>query len=466
MEISRLKWPANHPILPDLDINLLDDTGIPYKTIIIAGDNGLGKSTILRDIHYMIMGEPSGFEAFEYNLGGGSYVATQKDDDNINVKKEGGKFEPVQLVHKIFPEKFGQWQTYGDMDDFAPQNHSSFLSNTSTDFFESEDNGGKYSSVKNHLITLERQDNEKYRQMNSEYDSKGLPLMSVADFNSTLSQVEKFRCAFDKVYDVLKFDKIMSEQDNTRVLFTKTDNEEIDIDDLSTGEKQVVFRASSVLAYGKDAKVVLVDEPELGMHPRWISKMLPFYQDLLKDPTTGNQKSQLFVTTHSDFIIREAVKDKDILIVRLTKSGKKLICNKPDDMVLNSPTAAEINYVVFGISSSDYHIQLFSQLHNEIISNDSKKCHISDADKSIRGQSLFNIAEHLKKYEYVQIHKGGKISTYDTLPAYVRNCIDHPGSPDSSGNVQEYDSKELESSIKLLRNLIKAQKAGTYDYTK
>lgn len=463
MEITRLKWDIHHPILAGLDLDLTDNHGNPYKTIIIAGDNGIGKTTILQSIHDIMSGECCDLEAFEYNIGVDKYVASTVDNNHIKVKKEGGDFENVQLAcARRNPFDFGE---FGAMDEYAPQKFSAAMSPASTDFNSSIGNNDGYDAIKQHLITLERQDNEAYRTMNIELEANGQQPISVSSFNRTDSKLEQFKRTFNEMFEDLKFHCVKSTVKDTRAIFTKNSNEEIDIDKLSTGEKQIVFRGSAILTQAKTSDVVLIDEPEISMHPRWMEKVLKFYKGLVTDHNTNTQNSQLFITTHSDAIIRKAVEEGDVLIIRLTKNGNHVVSNKPEDMVLSSPTSAEINYAVFGIYSTDYHIQLFAQLHNEIIANDSSKGKITKADASIEGQSQCT-PQYLKRYENTSVTGGRSPIVYDTLPCYVRNCIDHPNSPDSRGIIQKYTPQELKDSTDFLRTLIIEQKNGRYDFTK
>lgn len=463
MEITRIKWDNNHPILSGLDLNLINNHGNPYKTIIIAGDNGIGKTTILQSILDIMTGESCDFEAFEYNIGPEKYVASAVDSSHIKVKKEGGDFENVQLLHaRRNPFDFGE---FGSMDDYAPQKFSAVMSAASTDFNSSVEVKDDYNAIKQHLIALERQDNEAYKAKNMELEANGQQPISISSFNRTDSKLELFKRTFNEMFEDLKFRCVKSGVEDTRAIFTKNSNEEIDIDKLSTGEKQIVFRGSAILTQAKESDVVLIDEPEISMHPRWLEKVLKFYKGLVTDQTTHTQNSQLFITTHSDAIIRKAVEEGNALIIRLTKNGTHVVSNKPDDMVLSSPTSAEINYAVFGIYSIDYHIQLFAQLHNEIIANDSSKGSIKKADTSIKGQSQC-VARYRKRYENTSTPGGGSPIIYDTLACYVRNCIDHPDSPDSRGTIQKYTPQELRDSIEFLRALIIEQKNGHYDFTK
>lgn len=49
MKIQRIKY-ANHPIMGDLSLSFTDESEKPYATIVFAGENGTGKTTILRTI--------------------------------------------------------------------------------------------------------------------------------------------------------------------------------------------------------------------------------------------------------------------------------------------------------------------------------------------------------------------------------------------------------------------------------
>ncbi|WP_423814924.1 AAA family ATPase, partial [Pseudomonas viridiflava] len=50
MKLRKVKW-NKHPILGDLSLDFVNhDTGEPYNSILLAGENGTGKSTILEAI--------------------------------------------------------------------------------------------------------------------------------------------------------------------------------------------------------------------------------------------------------------------------------------------------------------------------------------------------------------------------------------------------------------------------------
>ena len=57
--------------------------------------------------------------------------------------------------------------------------------------------------------------------------------------------------------------------------------------------------------YDCSDSIIIVDEPEISMHPRWQRKIFSFYSDLFKTET--EQKSQIFFATHSEYVLKDAM---------------------------------------------------------------------------------------------------------------------------------------------------------------
>lgn len=462
MKITRLKWPDSHPVLKGLDLNLLKPDHTPYNNIIIAGDNGLGKTTILESIADLMNGKCCSFESFQYQNNGDRFDARLKEEDTFQLSQNGGDYTDVEL--SSYHEHIGDLDvvSISDLDEYAPQKHIVRYSKATTAFEAVKENE---TSVRDLLIVLEHQDNEDYRVQNIVAEQKGNALFSPSDFKNRLSRVEKFRKAFNQIFDNIEFAGIKTEAEKISVLFSKNNQSAYDIQHLSTGEKQVVYRGTELLNGSNKVSVALIDEPELSMHPLWQSKIIGYYQSLFFDAVTHQQNAQIFMATHSDRIIADALKDVDTLVVRLKEDNGHLTANPAGECVLDTPSAAEINYLAFGIYTIEYHILLFSQLHNTIAANRNQMdITIKDTDQSITQQAEYDSNIHAKQYAYTN-NRNGNTSTYYSLPAYVRNCIDHPGAINPNTQQENaYNEAELQVSTELLRTLIKAQKNQTYQY--
>ena len=94
-----------------------------------------------------------------------------------------------------------------------------------------------------------------------------------------------------------------------------------ELNTLSTGEKQVVFRAGFLLQnlVSVSEGIVLVDEPELSLHPEWQAKIVDFYVALLSD--SQGRHPQIILSTHSPFIVHGAAGAKPIILEKNSVTG-------------------------------------------------------------------------------------------------------------------------------------------------
>lgn len=254
-------------------------------------------------------------------------------------------------------------------------------------------------------------------------------------------KISRFESAFNTFFESLKFKKVdISSVDEKKILFEKYGTE-IPLDSLSTGEKQIVFRGAYLLknSHNMNGGVVLIDEPELSMHPKWQEKILQYYRSLFT--TNGSQSAQMIIATHSEYILRSALENPDdILIITLNQSENGIKRKKiTAPTVLPSITSAETNYLAFRIISNDYHIELYGYLQNKLQMNTVKNC-----DSYIATCAPYDSRKHARPSSHTV---NGHTTQYQTLPTYIRNAIDHP----ASGNT--FTAEDLKCSIELLIEL-------------
>lgn len=77
MKIRKVKW-ANHPILGNLELDFVNPvTNKPYSTIVLAGENGTGKTTILETLNtFLSIGSFEPFDGIEYEVEDKRYILT------------------------------------------------------------------------------------------------------------------------------------------------------------------------------------------------------------------------------------------------------------------------------------------------------------------------------------------------------------------------------------------------------
>ncbi len=231
----------------------------------------------------------------------------------------------------------------------------------------------------------------------------------------------------------MRYEKVDDLNGEKTILFSKNNNL-IPIDKLSTGEKQIVFRGVFLLRNTKilDGATILIDEPELSMHPKWERKILSYYKKLFS--MSGKQDAQILFATHSDHVLREALVDtSNNLVTTLEEKNGVIACrhiNTPS--ILPSVTTAETTYLAFDVVSNDYHIELYGFIQDKFGVHTVKDC-----DNFITNHVNYDPI----KYSRPSAHR---TTTYNTLSTYIRNCIHHP----DSGNT--FTEQDLRTSIEFL----------------
>lgn len=80
--IRKIKW-NNHDVLGNLELDFTKPDGSIYNTIVLAGENGTGKTTILETLStFLNLGSIEAFEYISYMADGMPYTITPKPDDN------------------------------------------------------------------------------------------------------------------------------------------------------------------------------------------------------------------------------------------------------------------------------------------------------------------------------------------------------------------------------------------------
>ena len=288
------------------------------------------------------------------------------------------------------------------------------------------------------FVDIVAQDEHEYTVINEGKDHQHT--ITVEDFRLNHSKQYRFVRAFDAFFADrgLKYGEVKNVEGNKEILFEKG-TKQILIDDLSTGEKQIVYRG------------MFVDEPELSMHPLWQKKILPFYENLFKDGA-GLRTAQMFFATHSNFVVDSSFEDpNNHLVIMLSSDANGDVCShlvNNADRVLPRVSPAEINYLAFHLPSVEYHVELYGYLQiKEGIPVTGQAFNVKQTDDFIKNHASYNAAQHYKQYVFNR--PGGGQTIYDTLCTYIRNCIDHP---DPAIHPMPTEA-EMNTSIELLREL-------------
>lgn len=321
----------NHPILGNLSLDFCDTNGHAADTIIFAGENGVGKSTILNTL-YELISHRLDFEAnieyeFEgqtFNLkfhwkvypGGQRYITAQ---DNTGMEMISGSSE--------FQRKYPLYGIFSDVDiNF----HSNNLTSVTSLALDREAKSRRSSNnlpteIKQLIIDIQALDDADIA-----YWVKTHPNTSTDSINIH-ERMPRFTRAFDRMFDDLKYSRVENIDGHKAILFEKN-GKLIQIDALSSGEKQIVYRGCFLLkdANAMNGAFVFIDEPEISLHPKWQMKVMDYYKGIFTDES-GHQTSQIFAVTHSPFIIHNENRRNDkVIVLNRDSSGNIVVNDKPE----------------------------------------------------------------------------------------------------------------------------------------
>ena len=375
----------------NLTLNFTDENGHTYKNIILVGENGCGKTTILNEINNYTH---SNFIIDKHPQDINSEMISQdiKYQETIKVitNSTEGSFRSLYGSGKPSLYQFLEEISHGDLDNLSKLTNNSI--------------GKAYPP-----ISLEKISSLNNRRV-SEVLLKGLNLNDL------------LRDAVGKV-------KIDVESKNSANY----------IDNFCSGEQELLLKiVYMVTLISKSTNVVLLDEPETALHPRWQLKIVKVFQSILSD-IIKNDDWQLFIATHSENILSSVINDPNTLIIRLHKDKNKIKASYITNMGRRLPliSFSEIQYIVFGICTNDYHNQLFGLLANKL-----GYASIKRIDDYVVNSNFYD-SQLNKHYNY-------RGRDYYTLPVYIRNAIHHP-----EDSTLHFNENDLKNSIEILRDIIK-----------
>lgn len=450
MEIRRIKW-KNDPILGNLMLDLVDhSTDRAYSTIVFVGENGTGKSTILNQLcDCLSLVSIMPFDFIEYMADG----QLLKAEPIVNDRDKS--FYKRTNLNTGQSEEIRHSRVYGgisecEKDSLDIRHYGCIMSKARADFRAEKITGTKASSLDGNRYQNDSKDDftelkqlivDIHEMDNEEFGNRGRRSGSIPiswDSYYPDSRIYRFKEAINGFFSDLSFDGVYTKNGEKCIVFTKNGNE-IPIDSLSTGEKQIVFRGVYLLQNLEqfDGATVFIDEPELSMHPKWQEKILQYYQNLFKRGD-GTSRVQLFVASHSEMLLEAALEDKANTLVIVLKSNQGSIdaSEVRQPFILPTITSSEINYLAFDVCSIDYHIALYGEIQSRYSLTSIISC-----DRYIKNSPQYNTLIHGKPSHFRSNH-------YDTLTSLIRNHIDHPDNPYS------FTKEELRLSIELMRDIL------------
>lgn len=321
---------VQHPVLSDASFDFTDDAGHAVDVVIIAGENGSGKSRLLESLYVYASGS-YGMPRCQYEV-----CAERSGIVNTTVVFPGKpwQFWPMKDVcghalrvseargdvRAIYSEVGINYRSDREIDAVTSLSLDSSLRSYRT-------TGDLAREIKQLLVDVQALDDQEMSRAYRDAREQGKDLNLV----NPDSRMERFSRAFAYMFANLRYDRIENLNRHKVVMFKKGDID-VPLDDLSSGEKQIVFRGCFLLRNINATKgaVIFIDEPEISLHPEWQKKILGFYRKIFSDQS-GQQTSQIFVVTHSPFVIHSTDRGNDkVIVLARNGEGKVEVMSRPE----------------------------------------------------------------------------------------------------------------------------------------
>lgn len=341
----------DHPILGNLELDFCDLSGNACDTVIFAGENGAGKSTILNELYKVAS------YAVDFPIDVELQIDTLTFSISYRRERIGSKSymyaNDKQGLNAIdgtddFKRKYRFSGIFSDVDiNFHAQQVSSVTSLSLDEKNDSRRSSTNLPTQINQLLidiqALDDADIAYAVRQHPEIPRKDLVIEE---------RIPRFTSAFNRIFSELTYNRVKNDAGHKTILFQKN-GKDISIDALSSGEKQIVYRGCFLL---KDANAingafVFIDEPEISLHPSWQMKIMDYYKSIFTD-NFGAQTSQLFAVTHSPFVIHNEnrINDKVIVLSR-DDNGNIIVKDRPEYYKCTSIEVIQDAFSIQGFSA-------------------------------------------------------------------------------------------------------------------
>jgi predicted ATP-binding protein involved in virulence len=311
MKIQKIAF-RKHFLFGSIDIDLIDSSGKPLDTVVFAGNNGCGKTTLLVEILELITGTK------DKEIGSFAILNMQSlvDKNLLQPSSNDLAIEPNFVLNES-------------------GNAASLLKKRITKISEDERPKVIYMPAEislDKLTVKEKAFDYKYSFKNvidkkhvNEIPTYISSIIKDAVFKNedlpAKTSIKKVCAEINQIFEDLEIDARLTglaEEGEKLPVFANSAGASFDINGLSSGEKQLFARALTLRMLRANNSIILVDEPEISLHPRWQQKILRVYERIGKN-------NQVIIATHSPHILSACGKESGFLLAR--ENGKVKVYN-------------------------------------------------------------------------------------------------------------------------------------------
>ena len=307
MKIKSLKV-QNHYLFKDNEIKFFNENNEMLKTVVLAGINGSGKTTFLKAIVNILT---------DKNNQEDTKIMLDIDENEevylknlFNVAIENNKYFNISkpTLYRFEPSSLNYGENEKPRLVFLPTEINFSNLEVKTRNYKSENNfyclidQNIINDVPSYLVSLVNTEIFKYED---------LPIKEA---------IKKICDEINSIFNLLDMDIEMigvNKNSDNMPLFKNKFGIEFDINSLSSGEKQLFLRAMTLKMLDINNSVILIDEPEISLHPKWQQKIVKVYEGI-------GENNQIIIATHSPHIV-SSVKSESLKLLVKADNGIEIL---------------------------------------------------------------------------------------------------------------------------------------------
>lgn len=365
MKVKKIKF-NNHKIFNDLEIDFKNKDEEILDTVIIIGVNGVGKTTLLKEIFKTLSFKKSALKELSSSE---NFIEITCDSTTIELM---GNHKEIIIIKNMWEDK----------EDVESNKETKLV------YMPAEINFEKVNKVDNTFNFTPA-----FQSVIDQNMTQNIPSFIATKINKEIFRnrdktigevIDKVCNQINSVFSIMDLDiKLvgLSEDNDTRPIFRNSLGKEFDITGLSSGEKQLFLRALSLKFLDVNNSVILIDEPEISLHPQWQKKIIDMYINI-------GVNNQIIIATHSPHVIGSVTSDK---LRVMTKDNNEII------VVDNANLTETYGKSIGDILSTTMELD---SLRNEDITNKLNKAY------ELLNKNLYNTDEFKLLFEYLRRYLG------------------------------------------------------------